>query len=52
MDVAVEVVGADPIEDALGLEHGEDLRLDTRQPQRDALRFGQVDELGELRRTL
>jgi hypothetical protein len=48
----VHVVGADPFDDAVGLEDGEDRLLDAREAQRDSVDVGELGELGQLRGSL
>jgi hypothetical protein len=48
----VDVVGPDPLDDPVGLQHRAHLRLDAREVQGDAVGRGQVVELADPRRPL
>src|SRR5205085_10936660 len=50
--VAVDVLGTDLLEDAVGIQHGQDVWLDAREVERQAGRLRELGELGQLRRSL
>ena len=48
VDVAVQMVGSDPVDDAVSLEHGQDVWLHPGEPKRRSLRVDELVDLGEL----
>ena len=48
MDVAVDVVGADPLDQPVSLEYGQDGRLHPGKSERRSLLADELVDLGEL----
>ena len=52
VDVAVDVIGADPVDDSIGLKHRQDVGLDACEAEADVVGLEELVDLRELRHAL